>query len=118
MTTFTSAAPLSIPNNGVTSQSIVVSGLTGKIITVSVTLNGLTTLRLDDLDFLLVGPDGIHNLEFLSDAGGTGSFTGTITISDSSPTLVTLTAAQTDLALVSGTTYAPRDFEFASPETA
>ena len=45
-------------------QTLAVSGLTGSISQISVTLSGLTHTFLEDLDLLLVGPDGTHNLLF------------------------------------------------------
>lgn len=53
-------------------QTVSVSGLTGTVSKVTVTLNGLSHPSPDDLDFLLVSPDG-KKVIILADAGGTSS---------------------------------------------
>jgi hypothetical protein len=50
-------------------STITVSGLTGVIAHLEVTLEGLEHTRLDDLDILLVGPQG-QKVMLMSDAGG------------------------------------------------
>src|SRR5205085_1232037 len=60
----------------------------------------------DDLDFLLVAPNGTSNLEFLSDGGGTTAIANTtITLSDSGATCV-----PDGTGWVTGTTYKPADY--------
>ncbi len=98
MTTFTNptgSGPIPDgPAGAAFSQTINVSGLGGDVVDVSITITGLTTSNPDDLDFLLVGPDGVHNLEFWSDVGGNLDITnltftiadfGTSTLSDNGP---------------------------------
>lgn len=52
-----------------------------KVLNVTITLDGLTHTFPDDLDFLLVGPDG-RSFEFWSDAGGNSPISnGNFTIS-------------------------------------
>ncbi len=50
-------------------SNIDVSGMTGNITRVAVTLNGLTHTRLNEVDLLLVSPTGAKYV-FLADAGG------------------------------------------------
>jgi len=59
-------------------STIEVSGLTGQVGKVAVTLHNITIDRPDDLEVLLVAPDGSH-LVILGDAGGI-SFAGQVTI--------------------------------------
>lgn len=78
-------------------------GLWGRIVDVSVTLNGLTHTLPDDLDFLLLGPGG-RNLLFWSDAGSATDITnGDFTIRDSGTSLLP------EPAIISGT-YKPTDY--------
>ncbi len=68
------------------SSDITVSGLTGGITTLTVTLSGLTHLNADDLDILLVSPSG-KNMLIMSDAGGTTDITGVnLTLDDNAAT--------------------------------
>jgi uncharacterized repeat protein (TIGR01451 family) len=69
---FQNAAAVSIPGQGVATpypSTIVVSGLTAAVQHVRVTLTNLTHTYPDDLDILLVGPDG-QGVILMSDAGG------------------------------------------------
>ena len=50
-------------------STCVVSGVTGTVSDVNVNINGLTHTYPDDIDMLLVSPDG-QNAIFMSDAGG------------------------------------------------
>ena len=88
--TFSNAAPITIPDPDCTDpdraqpypSTIDVTGLTGTIADVNVTLNGVTHPFEGDLEILLVGPTGT-NLVLLSDAG-TGSLSNaTVTFDDS-----------------------------------
>ncbi len=69
----TNPAPVSPPDNtpaGVTSQ-VTVAGQTGLVTDVDVTLNGVTSTYLDDIDVVLAGPNG-KIVTLMSDAcGGT-----------------------------------------------
>jgi subtilisin-like proprotein convertase family protein len=66
-------------------SNINVSGMSGNITRVAVTLNGLTDERMFDLDFLLVSPSGAKYI-FLSDGAAISGFTpptdGVYTFSD------------------------------------
>jgi hypothetical protein len=98
---------------GLTTETLVVTGVTSPITTMSLTITGFTSPRPDDLDFLLIAPDGVHNLEFMSDAGTTGA-TGpiTFTLSDTGATFVPDAAV-----IVNGTTYKPGDYAVSEPNT-
>jgi uncharacterized repeat protein (TIGR01451 family) len=70
--TYVSIPPVSIPSLGpalVYPSTIFVSGLTASVFRVRVTLTNLTHSYADDLDVLLVGPDGRATV-LMSDAGG------------------------------------------------
>jgi subtilisin-like proprotein convertase family protein len=62
--------------------SLNVAGLTGTIAKLTVTLNGLNHTFPDDLDILLVGPQG-QSLIVLSDVGGGTSASVSLTLDDS-----------------------------------
>jgi subtilisin-like proprotein convertase family protein len=79
---FPNASPITI-NDAATvgaanpySSNITVSGLTGTISNITLTLNNLNHTFPDDLDILLVGPTGT-NLVVMSDAGGSVDVTNT-----------------------------------------
>lgn len=76
--------PVSVPDNspaGVTSQ-ITVAGQTGLVTDVDVTLNGFTSEFPDDLDVMLVGPNG-KKVILMSDAcGGDDLGNASITFDD------------------------------------
>src|SRR6185503_16985229 len=78
-----------IPDPGIVTETLVVSGVSTPITTMSLTITGFTSPRPDDLDMLLIAPDGTHNLEFMSDAGTTTA-TGpiTFTLSDTGATAI------------------------------
>lgn len=83
------------------------TGLTGTVGTVTVTLNDLTSAYgIEGSEFLLVGPDGIHNLEFLAGSGsaGSGQSTATVSFDDASST-----PAPAGSAFLNGTLYEPTD---------
>jgi hypothetical protein len=88
-TVFSNATAITVPDATCGSQgkasaypwNIAVSGLTGTISDVNVTLTGINTPWEADLELLLVGPGG-QNLLLLSDAGS-GAFTGNVTFDDS-----------------------------------
>lgn len=73
-TVFSNTTPVTIssPTNGVTTpgalypSNISVSGMTGTITRLEITLDGITHTRMNDLDFLLVGPGGQKYI-FMSD---------------------------------------------------
>jgi subtilisin-like proprotein convertase family protein len=67
-------------------SNIAVSGLTGTVTNVTVTLNNLTSTFPDDTDVLLVAPNG-NNLILMSDTGGSDDITNTtITFDDAAAT--------------------------------
>jgi hypothetical protein len=98
----------------------VVSGMSGTINTVQVRLNGLTHTAPDNLDMVLVSPDGTAFV-FWSDAGGVPGTTGvcptapfacsinnfTITVADSGSTLLPDSNPTDPRPLVNNTTYKP-----------
>ncbi len=65
-----------------------VSGMSGSISDVNVQINGLSHTYPDDIDMLLVSPDG-QNAIFFSDAGGfTGAVNCDLTIDDEAGTVL------------------------------
>jgi subtilisin-like proprotein convertase family protein len=76
--TFSNPAPITIPDSGTATpypSTINVSGLTGVVTKVTVTLNGFTHTWPDDVDVLLVGPGGQQCI-LMSDAGGSAAVSG------------------------------------------
>ena len=75
ITTATSVTPIAIPAAGSSGASnpypatLNVTGLVGTILDINVSLNGLTHTWPDDLDVLLVGPQG-QKVLLMSDVGG------------------------------------------------
>lgn len=70
--TFTNQTVINIPNSGAASpypSSIPIAGLSGLINKVTVSLVNVTHTSPDDIDVLLVGPNG-RNVLLMSDAGG------------------------------------------------
>jgi subtilisin-like proprotein convertase family protein len=89
-TSFSNSSAISIPDPNCTDpdaaspypSTIAVSGLTGTITDVNVTLSGVTHPFEGDLEVLLVGPSGgAQNLELLSDAG-TGALSNATVVFD------------------------------------
>ena len=90
-TTFSNLNSILIPGSGTEGiaspyPSIInVSGLTGTIADVNVTINGLSHTFPDDIDILLVGPGG-QKIILISDAGGPHDVTNlTMTFDDEAP---------------------------------
>ena len=112
--TFTNATAITIPATGTGTSTggpatpypsnISVSGLTVPIGRVSITLNGLSHTFPDDLDVLLVAPDGAK-LIVLSDAGDTNDAVG-LNLTFSDQTL----AALPDAGPFGSGTYRPRNY--------
>ncbi len=79
--TFANAAAITIPGTGTSGpaapypSSIAVSGITGTVTKVTVTLKGISHTFPDDIDVLLVGPTGVK-LILMSDVGGSADLTG------------------------------------------
>lgn len=79
---FTNATELIIPDSGPASvypSPITVTGMPGRIVAVTATLHGVTHAWPEDLDVLLVGPDG-QKAVLLSDGGG-GNSCSNVTLS-------------------------------------
>ena len=70
---FSNPGSITIPSSGAATpypSTITVSGVSGTISDVNVTIKGLTHTNPDDLDILLVGPSG-EKIILMSDCGGT-----------------------------------------------
>ncbi len=84
-----SGGAITINDNGPATpypSDCVVSGMSGAITDVNVQITGLSHTYPDDIDMLLVSPDG-DNAIFFSDAGGfTGAVNCDLTIDDQAPT--------------------------------
>src|SRR3954462_4601274 len=106
MTMFTNATGITIVDDGIESQTLDVSGLAPSVVNVSVTFNGLSHTYVSDLDFLLVGPNGVANLDFWSNAGADQSLSAfDVTVSDTGASPIPQTST-----IVSGTVYRPADY--------
>ncbi len=70
-------------------SSVLISGITGKIASVSVRINSITHTYPQDIDMLLVGPNG-QSCMLMSDAGGgiPGLFQATLAFTDNAPGLM------------------------------
>ena len=89
--TLTNAAAIAIPATGTKGpaspypSTISVSGVTGAVTKVTVTLAGLGHTRPSDIDIVLVGPTG-QTLMLMSDAGGANTISGvTLNFDDTAP---------------------------------
>ncbi len=114
--TQTFSAPASIALNDKSTASpypipINVSGLTGTVSKVSLTLNGLTHAYPADIDILLEGPSGQKAL-LMSDAGG-GADVNNIVLSFDAASILALPENDT---LVSGA-YLPGNFSNGTPDS-
>ncbi len=85
---FANATSITIPNSGAGSpypSNINVSGISGTVSKVTVTLTGMSHTFPDDIDVLLVGPGG-QKVLLLSDAGGSFDLVNTtVTFDDAGP---------------------------------
>ena len=113
---FATTVLASVPGNGTKGVAspypslIPVSGLTGIVSRVTVTLTGLTHASADDLDFLLVGPTGQAVL-LMSDAGGAGAVSNlNLTFDDAATQSLPFSAT-----IVSGV-YKPTNFDTTSDD--
>jgi len=102
-TPFTNAAAINLPadppGSGAATpypSTINVSGVSGQIINIGVTLNGVSHTFPNDMDLLLVGPTGVA-YTVLSDVGGgaPGLSNVTFTLQDSSTPITTTTGSLT-----------------------
>jgi hypothetical protein len=112
-TVFTNATPITVPDFSQTSSTLSVSGTSGPISAISMTLNGLSmNSGTQDLDILLVGPGGQKFIP-ISDVGGIFSTTTnvTITLSDAGASLLPSSGA-----LASGT-FKPTDYGTAGTDS-
>lgn len=94
MQQFCNTGAITIPSSGSATpypSTISISGATGVVGDMSITLNNINHSWADDVDILLVGPAG-QKFIVLSDAGGGSGFdsTRTITLSDAGAALVPL----------------------------
>jgi subtilisin-like proprotein convertase family protein len=104
----TTAGTISIAGTGIASPypaEISVSGLDGSITSASVTISNFSHIAPDDVDILLVGPDG-RRIVLMSDAGGQTEVGGiNLNFSDAAP------APVPDESILNGGTYKPADYE-------
>lgn len=88
---FCNPGPLTIPSSGLALQypsRIFVSGLSGVVSGLTLSLNNMNGVRPDDLDLLLVGPTGARFVP-LSDAGGNSdSVATTLTLDDAAASAI------------------------------
>lgn len=105
---FTNTTPITIPDHGSAQpypSAIAVSGVTGIVDKVTVTLNGLTHGFPDDVNMMLVGPDG-QKMILLSGAGGGHAVTNvTLTFADDAGT------ALADAEQIVSGSYAPTNYK-------
>lgn len=107
---FTNATSISIPDSGASTpypSTINVTGLSGTVSNVTVTLRNLTQTWASDVDVLLVGPTG-QAMVLMSDCGNGAANNVTLTLSDSAA------AALPASGLVSGT-FRPTNLTDTSP---
>ncbi len=106
-TTFSNTNAITINDNASATpypSSIVVSGMSGTIVSISVKINGFSHQFPSDVYMLLVGPGG-QNLVFWGGAGGATQVSGLdITINDAA------SSALSQNSLITGT-YRPSDYE-------
>lgn len=105
--TFSNSTPIAINDATVANpypSSINVSGVRGSIEKLSVTLNNFSHSFPDDVDVLLVAPDG-RSVVLMSDAGGGFNLTGTVLTFDDSAD-----SGLPDSELIESRTYLPTNF--------
>jgi len=104
--TFANTNPIVIPDSGAATpypSTLIVSGVTGTVGKVTVTLSNLTHTFVEDVDVLLVGPTG-HKAVILSDAGNpNGVVNATLTLDAAAPL--------PDNGQILSGAYAPADYE-------
>jgi uncharacterized repeat protein (TIGR01451 family) len=113
---FTNAANIKIPASGTSGKAspypstIVVSGITGVVGKVTVTLSGVTHTFPDDIDVLLVSPTGA-NVLIMSDCGDRFDINGvTLTFDDSAA------GSLPDATQIVSGTYKPTNFDTATDD--
>ena len=105
---FSNPNAITIPSSGAGNpypSTINVSGLTGGINSLKVTLTGLSHTWPDDIDVLMVGPSGAKAL-LMSDVGGSNTLNNVTLVFDPSAT-----GFLPDNSQIAGGTYKPTDFE-------
>jgi len=108
ITTFSNPGFITIPDSGSASpypSTIFVSGVTGLISKVSVTLSNMNHTFPDDIDTLLVHPTGRKTI-LMSDAGGPNALVNTTVTFDQ-----TASAPVPDEGQIVSTSYRPADYE-------
>lgn len=86
--TFSNLTTIAVPGVGTAvpyPSNIVVTGMTSTISRVTVTLFDITSQQSNDLDILLVGPDGATNTILMSDAGNNVIINENLTFDDNAP---------------------------------
>ncbi|XHR85236.1 MAG: beta strand repeat-containing protein [Gloeotrichia echinulata GP01] len=105
---FSNSGAISIPISGASNpypSTINVSGVSGNIANLKVTLTNLNHTWADDIDILLVGPTGAKII-LMSDVGGSSDLNNVTFTFDASAT-----AALSDEGQLTSGTYLPTDFE-------
>jgi subtilisin-like proprotein convertase family protein len=105
--TFTNSAAITINDNANATpypSSVAVSGMTGPVSTVSVTLNGLSHNFLQDVGMVLVAPNGAALLVMDGVGGAAAQSSVTVTVTDSAPS-----ALPNNVALATGS-YKPAGY--------
>ncbi|CCI12466.1 Similar to tr/Q12JK6/Q12JK6_SHEDO Peptidase S8 and S53 [Microcystis aeruginosa PCC 9806] len=105
---FSNPNPITIPNSGSSTpypSTINVSGLSGNINSLKVTLTNLSHTWPDDIDVLLVGPTGTKAL-LMSDVGGSSGVNNVTLTFDP-----TATSSLPDSGLITSGSYKATDFE-------
>ena len=105
---FTNPNPITIQDYTASNpypSTINVSGLSGNLTTLKVTLTNLSHTWPDDIDVLLVGPNGAKAI-LMSDVGGSSGLSNVTLIFDP-----LATAALPDSDIITSGTYLPTDFE-------
>jgi subtilisin-like proprotein convertase family protein len=105
---FENPAPVTLPDSGTANpypSSITVSGLSGKVVKVQVKINNFSHNLSDDVDLLLVAPNG-RSVILMSDVGGS-SFVSNLSLTFDDAAANSL---PDNVPFVSGT-YKPTDFE-------
>jgi uncharacterized repeat protein (TIGR01451 family) len=104
----TNSSAIAILDNAAASpypSAIVLSGITGTVTKVTATLRGLSHTYPDDIDILLVGPNG-QNVLLMSDTGDSSTVTNlTLTFDDAAA------SSLPDASLITSGTYKPTNFD-------
>ncbi|MCY7345346.1 MAG: S8 family serine peptidase [Pyrinomonadaceae bacterium] len=113
-TVFSNSSPIPISDRSSSSNppglgspypsNIAVTGMSGTITKVKATLNGISQTYPDDLDIILVAPNGARSV-LMSDAGGSGVISGVNLTFDQSATSLLGDSAQ-----ISSGTYRPSNY--------